>query len=88
MLKLKPRAKAPWTKYLFGPSGFLIILGIVFSPILIYSSLNPFAVKDEVLATDIKLSLMVNNSVEYKFFSTSHAIIEQNLTNLPKFYSK
>lgn len=51
MLKIKPRAKTPWTKYLLGPTGCLFILGLVFSPLLIYSSLNPFAVKDSVLAS-------------------------------------
>jgi hypothetical protein len=46
MLKIKPRAKTPWTKYILGPIGCVFILGVVFSPLLLYSSLNPFAVKD------------------------------------------
>jgi hypothetical protein len=49
MLKIKPRAKTPWSKYFLGPSGCLFILGLLFSPLIIYSSLNPFAVKDIVL---------------------------------------
>jgi hypothetical protein len=51
MLKIKPRGKTPWSKYLIGPSGCLFILGLVFSPLIIYSSLNPFAVNDIVIAS-------------------------------------
>jgi len=51
MLKIKPRGKTPWSKYFLGPSGCLFILGLVFSPIIIYSSLNPFAVNDTVIAS-------------------------------------
>lgn len=86
MLKIKPRAKTPLSKYFLGPVGCIFILGVVFSPLLLYSSLNPFAVKDEVLAAEVKLNLLVNGSVEYKFFSTSHSIITQNVTKIPESY--
>jgi hypothetical protein len=83
ILKIKPRAKTPLSKYILGPIGCLFILGVVFSPLLLYSSLNPFAVKDEVLAAEVRLNLLVNGSVEYKFYSTSHAVVTQNLTKFP-----
>lgn len=46
ILKIKTLGKGPWYKFLMGPPGFLFLLLIVFSPIVMYSSLNPFAVKD------------------------------------------
>jgi hypothetical protein len=74
MIKLKPLG-TPWNKYLIGPNAFLIILLLAFSPFIIYSSVNPFAVKDSVIGAKIDIYLNMDDRYDYKFFSTSHATV-------------
>lgn len=54
-----------------GPPGFLFILGLIFSPIIMYSSFNPFAVQDHIISASFKLQLFMDKYTEYEFFSTS-----------------
>ena len=67
MLKMKPIG-TPWNKYILGPSGCFAILLLVFSPFLIYSPINPFAVKDTIIGAQIQVLLRIDNHIEYKFF--------------------
>jgi hypothetical protein len=72
---MKPLGKGPWYKYLMGPPGFIFILCLVFSPIIMYSSFNPFAVQDNILAASLKLQLVMDKYIYYNFFETSHTNI-------------
>lgn len=80
MIKNKPLG-TPWNKYLLGPAGFLSVLLLLFGPILIYSPANPFAIKDTIIGAEVKLYLLMDKAYDYKFFSTSHSIINGNVTN-------
>jgi hypothetical protein len=51
-----------------GPPGFLFILGLIFSPIIMYSSFNPFAVQDHIVSASFKLQLFMDKYTEYEFF--------------------
>lgn len=75
ILRTKPLGKGPWYKYFMGPPGFLFILGLVFSPIIMYSSFNPFAVQDNILAASFKFQLTMDKHISYNFFETSHTTI-------------
>jgi hypothetical protein len=72
MIKIKPLG-TPWNKYILGPCGFILILLLVFSPFIIYSPVNPFAVKDAVIGAQADIYLRMDERYDYKFFSTSHA---------------
>ncbi len=76
MIRIKPLG-TPWNKYFLGPSGFLVILLFAFSPFILYSSVNPFAVKDAVIGARTDIFLRMHDRYDYKFFSTSHAIITE-----------
>jgi hypothetical protein len=61
MLRRKPfGVETWWVKYLIAPAGFLSILLIFFGPMVIYSTVNPFAVKDEVIGAEVNLLLRMN----------------------------
>ena len=75
ILRIKTLGKGPWYKLFLGPPGFFFILAIIFSPIIMYSSLNPFAVKDSILAASSRLELVMNGNIHYDFFQTSHTTI-------------
>ena len=62
MLKMKPIG-TPWNKYILGPSGCFAILFLVFSPFLIYSPMNPFAVKDTIIGAQIQVLLRIDNHI-------------------------
>lgn len=70
----------PWNKYLLGPSGCLLILMLVFSPFVMYSPINPFVVKDIVVGARSEVLLRVDGRLDYRFFQTSHASIEEKLS--------
>lgn len=74
MIKIKPLG-TPWNKYILGPAGFIIILLLVFSPFIVYSPVNPFAVKDAVIGARTDFFLRMDGRYDYKFFSTSHATV-------------
>lgn len=74
MIKNKPLG-TPWNKYMLGPFGFIVILLLAFSPFLVYSPVNPFAVKDAVIGARTDIYLRMDNRLDYKFFSTSHATV-------------
>lgn len=65
ILRIKTLGKGPWYKLFLGPPGFFFILAIIFSPIIMYSSLNPFAVKDSILAASSRLELVMNGNIHY-----------------------
>lgn len=78
MIKIKPLG-TPWNKYFLGPFGFIVILLLAFSPFIVYSPVNPFAVKDAVIGARTDIYLRMDNRYDYKFFSTSHAtVVEKN----------
>ncbi len=74
MIKIKPLG-TPWNKYLLGPLGSVIVLLLAFSPFIVYSPVNPFAVKDAVIGARTDLFLRMDGRYDYKFFSTSHATV-------------
>jgi hypothetical protein len=78
MIKIKPLG-TPWNKYFLGPCGFILILLLVFSPFIVYSSVNPFAVKDAVIGAQADVYLRMDDRYDYKFFSTSHAKIYEGV---------
>lgn len=80
MIKIKPLG-TPWNKYLLGPTGFLSILFLLFGPILIYSPANPFAVKDTIIGAQMSLHLQMDGKYSYKFYSTSHSTVLDNVNN-------
>lgn len=61
-----------------GLFGFLLVILIVFSPFIIYSPVNPFAVKDIVMGAQVDLYLRMDGKYDYMFFSTSHATVIEN----------
>ena len=58
-----------------GPAGFFFIIAVIISPVIMYSSFNPFAVKDSINAASSELELVMNGNIYYKFFQTSHTSI-------------
>jgi hypothetical protein len=50
MLRRKPfGVETWWVRYIIAPAGFISIILIIFGPLIIYSTANPFAVKDQVI---------------------------------------
>jgi hypothetical protein len=80
MIKIKPLGTA-WNKYWLGPCGFICILLLVFSPLIVYSAVNPFAVRDAVIGGQAELYLRMDDRDDYKFFSTSHAKIYEGIND-------
>lgn len=76
MIKMKPLG-TPWNKYFLGPIGFILMLLLAFSPFIIYSTVNPFAVKDAVIGARTDIYLRMDGRYDYKFFSTSHATVTE-----------
>lgn len=55
ILRAKTLGEGSWYKPLLGPLGFLFIMAIIVSPIIMYSSFNPFAVKDTITSASSRL---------------------------------
>ena len=81
LLSTKPLGKRVWYKFLLGPPAFMFILCLIFAPLVMYSSFNPFAVRDSVVTASFELDLQVGSHNQYRFFETSHATITEESTN-------
>lgn len=68
MLKRKPYGvETWWVKYIIAPVGFISIILIFFGPLVIYSTVNPFAVMDEVTSAEVDLAI-VSNTINLEMF--------------------
>jgi hypothetical protein len=69
-----------------GPLGFFFVIAIIFSPVIMYSSFNPFAVKDSIVTATSRLQLVMNGNNYYTFFASSHTTVtdDDSLANKHK----